>query len=954
MTDSLIRRPRGRAGLLWSASATVLIALGLSGAAVAQEAGDQPPTQDPAAKGETDISEIVVTGTRVVRNGYDAPTPTTIVGAAEIAAQAPANIADFVNELPSLAGSTTPRGNIASISTGLAGLNALNLRQLGANRTLVLLDGQRVAGSHLTGLVDINQFPQGLISRIDVVTGGASASWGSDAVAGVVNFVLDKEYTGIKGEVQGGLTTYGDAFNYRLSLAAGSGFADNRGHILLAAEHSYNEGIKGIGKRDWYDGSKIFFNPAYTAANGQPQLLVGPHVGFSTATPGGIITSGPLRGTHFGPGGVPLQFNYGPIVNDPFMQGGDWEYADFAKSGDLDPELSRQNVFARLSYDLTDHLRVFAQGSYGRAVSHYGAVTPWYFGNIAIRSDNAFIPASVATRVAALGLTSFNLGTLNQDLGPAPITTKRNSWRGVVGASGDFEALGSAWSWDAYGQRGKTDSYLGSQQIVTANYTRAIDAVRGPNGSIVCRSSLTDPTNGCVPYNIFGVGVASEAARNYVLGTAVLKTELTQDVVAGTLRGEPFSTWAGPVSIATGLEHRREKVESSTDPLSPTRAYFAGNFVATFGSYNVDEVFLETVVPLAKDQPFAETLDLNAAVRATDYSTSGYVTTWKIGATYSPVDDITFRVTRSRDIRAPNLAELFQAGQTSTTSIADPFRGNANTTVFQVTSGNIGLKPEKADSLGLGVVLRPRFLPGFGASVDYYDIRIDDAISTVNAAGLVNQCFLGNSAFCSQITRNAANVITTVSVLPVNVAKQISRGLDFDVSYRRPFLGGDVGLRLLATRYLKNYTNDGITPATDTVGTNGVNASLRNSLPKWRYNATIGWDRDPIAVSLTARGFSDGVYNTSYIECTSGCPTSTPANMTINDNDVSGAIYFDTNFTLKLPGGNEAYFAVDNIANKDPVQVAYGPSVGQAPISINPLLYDVLGRTFRVGLRFKM
>lgn len=546
----------------------------------------------------------MVTGTRVILDGYKAPTPTTVIGAEEIAQQSPANIADFVNELPSLAGSTTPRGNIASLSTGLAGLNALNLRQLGANRTLVLLDGQRVAASHLTGLIDINQFPQGLVSRVDVVTGGASASWGSDAVAGVVNFVLDKTYTGFKAEVQGGVTDYGDDDNYKVSLTAGTDFLD-RGHLLVALEHAYNEGVSGIGKRKWYDGSKIMFNPAYTPSNGQPQLLAGPNTGFSTATPGGIITSGPLRGTYFGPGGTPMQFNYGAIVNDPFMQGCDWEYADFATSGDLDPESSRQNAFLRASYDVTDRVQVFGQVSYGRADTDYDPLTQWNFGNITIRSDNAFIPPSVAAQVSTLGLTSFNLGTLNEDLGPASVETERSSWRFVVGANGDFDAFGSNWSWDVYGQRGTTDSYIGGLLSITANYQRAIDSVRDANGNIVCRSTLTDPNNGCVPYNIFGTGVVSEAARDYVLGTSWGRTKLTQDVVAATLRVNPFSTWAGPAFIATGIEHRREAVTGSTDRLSPTRAFFAGNFVATRGSYDVNEGFLEAVVPLAKDQSFA-------------------------------------------------------------------------------------------------------------------------------------------------------------------------------------------------------------------------------------------------------------------------------------------------------------------------------------------------------------
>lgn len=970
MANEATRQFRLRVGLLSSAGVAVVFGLGAPGVALAQDAAPQrapaaAPQDESAAKPASDAGEIIVTGTRVVRDGYKAPTPTTVIGAAEISAKAPANIADFVNELPSVIANNTPRTNVGFISSGIVGINALNLRALGPNRTLILLDGQRVGAASVTGLVDLNQFPQSLIKRVDVVTGGASAGWGSDAVAGVVNFVLDKDFTGLKGEVQGGVTTYGDDRSYKVALAAGAKFADGRGHILLSGEIAHTDGITGIGDRKWYTGNKVFTNPAYNATtnNTVPALLTGPNVGFATLAPGGIITSGTLRGTYFGPGGMPAQLNYG-LVGGNFMQGGDWQYTDFSLSGDLDPSLSRQNVFGRVSYDVSDRFQIFAQGQYGRAVASNASAAQFNFANITIQPDNAFIPASIASRVTA----PFVMGTSNQDLGPIIASTKRTSWRGVIGASGDFDALGSNWTWDAYAQKSITTVDKSSRISINANYANAIDAVRNANGVIVCRSTLTNPTNGCVPYNVFGTGVVTEAAKSYVLGTAWGEDKLKQDVQAATLHGNPFSSWAGPVSVALGIEHRREAVSGTNDPLRQAALvagkpapYFAGNYTAVFGSYNVTEGFFEAVVPLAKDLPFARSLDFNGAVRATDYSTSGFVTTWKLGLTWTPVEGITFRGTRSRDIRAANLSELFTVGQTSSGTFLDPLRNNTSVTAFQVTSGNVNLKPEVADSIGLGVVLQPQFLPGFAMSVDYYNIDIKDAISTTTAQGAVNQCGLGNTQFCALITRdpngpliNGLGPITAVGVVPVNLAKQINRGIDIEASYRTPAFGGSLSLRAVATRFLKNYSADGITPATDTVGTNGMNGTLKNSLPKWRYLATIAYDRDPILFSLTARGVSSGVLNTSWVECTSACPVSTTANMTINNNRVPGAIYFDTNFTVKLPHKAEAFLAIDNVLNTDPVQVAYGPSIGAAPISVNPLLYDVLGRTFRVGVRFKL
>ena len=531
-----------------------------AGPATIDQSGQAASTTQAPTDVSPPASDIVVTGTRVVRDGYRAPTPTSVLGAQEIAAKAPTNIADYVNELPALSGSTSPRANVGSVSAGQVGINALNLRNLGANRTLILLDGQRVAASTLSGLVDINTVPQSLVKRVDVVTGGASADYGSDAVAGVVNFVLDTEFTGLKGVAQGGVTTYGDDRNYNFALTAGAKFADGRGHILLNGELAHNDGITGIGRRGWYNYSKLFINPAYNAVtnNSVPQLLNLPNAGFATATPGGIITSGTLQGTYFGPNGVPTQFNYGSIVssrtNGGIMQGGDYRYADFGTTGDLDPEQSRQSVFGRASFDVTDHFQVFAQGSYSRATTRENALDQFNLGNnITIQPDNAFIPASIAARAT----TAFTLGTLNQDLGPAVATTDRSSLRLVLGAKGDFNALGSHWTWDVFGQRSLNRVYTDLLTTITARYNAAIDSVR-VNGVVQCRSLATNP--GCVPYDIFGTGVNSQAALNYVLGTSYGRTRLTEDDFAGNLRGEPFSTWAGPVSIAPRIEQTRQGV----------------------------------------------------------------------------------------------------------------------------------------------------------------------------------------------------------------------------------------------------------------------------------------------------------------------------------------------------------------------------------------------------------
>jgi len=899
-------------------------------------------------------AELVVTASRVVRDGYEAPTPLTVLGRAEIDRSAQINLAEQISRLPALAGSNNPRNTASNISGGFMGISSLNLRNLGATRTLVLLDGQRLPAASLNGLVDANSIPSALVQRVDVVTGGASAAWGSDAVAGVVNFVLDKDFTGIKGEVQGGVTTYGDDKNYRLSLSAGTSFADGRGHLLVSGENWYSEGIDGM-PRDWYRGRKTLFNPAYTATNGQPEYIVRDGVGYTTVAPGAIVTRGPLRGLYFGEGGTPAQLNYGSVVNDPFMVGGDWRYTDFGNGPqNLDPEVSHKSVFSRLSFDVADTVTLFGEFSYVQAKTRTTGTPQFNFGGLIIQRDNAFLPETVRQRMVELGETSLNVGSWNAAIGGIVTATRHDLYRYAIGAQGRLAAFGSDWDWIVRANRNVSDFFNGTTLPITANYNAAIDAVRASSGAIVCRSTLTNPGNGCVPLNILGTGVASQAGLNYVMGHSYLNATITQDVVSATVRGEPFSTWAGPVSLAFGLEHRREAEKGASDPLSLQNRYWAGNYKPIHGSYRVNEAFLEVVVPLAARTAWAHALDLNAAIRATDYSTSGYVTTWKAGLTYAPIPDVRLRVTRSRDIRAGNLSELFQAGQTNTTTLVDPAKNNQSYTVFQTTVGNPVVRPEKADTLNVGLIVQPRIVPGLSASIDYFDIRVKDAIASLSASTIINQCQTGNTALCSLIVRNADGFMTDVYLRPINLSRQTARGLDMEVGYRLPLasvangLGsGRLTFRALATRYLESSLDNGINPPSSSLGEN-------TGVPTWRYLAEIAYDNGPLSLSVTGRGFSDGVIANAFIQCTTSCPTSTTLNRTIDNNHVDGAFYVDLSASVALSDGVKIYGAVDNVANKAPAPYApSGTGIGSAQIGISQTYYDVIGRSFRAGVRFQ-
>ncbi|MFN3582325.1 TonB-dependent receptor plug domain-containing protein [Phenylobacterium sp.] len=940
---NLSARPHARRWALATASAAALAVS--CGAAFAQSAETTAAAAAPV--GESNLEELIVTGSRVARDGYDAPTPVNVMGTEEIKAAAAANIADFVNTLPSVAGSSTAANSSGGLSNGVAGISAINLRALGTGRTLVLFDGQRSVVSAATGLVDTNTFPQSLISRVEVVTGGASSAYGSDAIGGVVNFILDKEYTGVKASAEYGETTYGDNDNWKANLTIGKPFAGGKGHALFSAERVRQDGIHYTA-RDWNKKGHFAVRNPDTSA-GAPYYIVSDNVGISAYTPGGLITAGPLKGTYFGVNGSVNQLAYGTVTGQ-WMIGGDWEYASSGMLGtnSLAPDEDRDSLFGRVSYEVADNLSVFAQASWAKyeGLSYY--INPTQTG-IVIRSDNAFLPASIRSQMATLGLTSFTMGTSNADMPASGSHNERKTERYVVGANGDFEAVGLAVDWDAYYQHGVTET--DEQLTPTWNNARlalATDAVVNPaNGQIVCRSTLTDPTNGCVPLNRFGVGVASQAALDYVLGEPLREQSFKQDVAAVNFRTNSVQGWAGPISLAVGAEYRKEQMDGSVAEEFKS-GWKYGNYKVTEGKYNVKEAYAEILLPLYKG------LDFNGAARITDYSTSGTVKTWKAGLTYSPIPDVMFRGTRSRDIRAANMSELYDSGTARSNSVNI---NGVSTPFVQNLQGNPTVKPEVADSWGLGVVVKPSFLPGFAASVDYYDIKVDGVISFVTAQNVADYCFINKvQSYCDDLVY-VNGVLNTINLYYDNLNSMTAKGLDVEASYRVALadlyapLSGDLTLRAQATHYIENVTDDGVT-AIDLAGAN------TSSTPDWIYRLSATYKVDPWTFTLVARGVSDGVISNAYTECTSGCPASVSPYFTINDNDIKGEVFFDLSANYAFEAGptqGEVYVSIRNLFNTDPPLTANPANLGAENtvgyVQTNRSLYDVLGRVMRVGVR---
>lgn len=962
-----VRRALGAAGTVLFAFAPLT-----SGTALAQE--------EASAGGV--LQEVTVTGTRIVRDGYEAPTPVSVLGMEQLAQMATTNLADSVNRLPALSGGRSSHNYSGNISSGTAGINTLNLRGLGANRTLVLLDGKRLVpatlgtGDTATGAPDANSIPTALIQRTEIVTGGASAVYGSDALAGVVNFILDKDFTGVKGTAQTGESTYHDNESHLFSLAVGTPFASDRGHLLFSAEWAGADEIRG-NHRPWNDAAyQLMNNPNYTPTNGQPQLIKRFNTGLSQATPGGLITGCyygtdaaavqagcPLRGTDFVEGGTPLPFNFGDIISNPYMSGGDWQRSRNDNLQSLTMKMERSTAFGRASFDLTDNTTVYGELGWSktRAINHHALRT--FDFNLKIPVTNAFIPDDIRDRMIADGITALAMGTTNADLPPLAGDNTRTFKRYALGAEGSFELAGDSWSWDAYAQRSTTDALITAPgNRVNPNYDKAINSVRDGAGRIVCAVNAdADPTNddpACMPYNPFGVGVNSQAVVDYITETGWADQQLTQDVVATSVSGQPFSSWAGPISLAFGVEHRREKVDgvaSDLDEASPS-VFFAGNYHASHGEYHVTEGFIETVVPLASDAPFAQSLDLNGAARWTDYSTSGDVVTWKVGATWQPIDDVRFRVTRSRDIRAPSLGDLFNAGQSGGSNFTDP-RDQSQYLVTSVTVGNPDLKPEEADTLGLGIVLSPSFIPGFTMSIDYYNIKINGAIASLGAQENANRCERGITELCRFVIRGPDGKIITVFNQPQNILGQEAAGYDVEMSYMLPIGPGELQLRALGTYFDKLQTED----AGSVVEGSGLNAGgagigLGNALqsPKYRYLVSAGYSWEPVTATLTMRGISSGKYNNAFISCTEGCPTSTLERPTIDGNHIAGAKYFDLSLSGNLlDSGAELFFVVENLLNEAPALVAGTRGGGFYNGQDNADYYDRLGRYYRAGVRFQ-
>lgn len=868
----------------------------------------------PVDEGPSSVDEIVVTASRIDRAGFEAPTPTVRLTAEDLSVGARPNIAAALNDMPQFRATSSPQ--TTGTNTG-AGNAPVDLRGLGISRTLVLIDGRRVSSEN-----DLNSIPSILVRSADVVTGGASAAWGSGAVAGVVNIGIDRRFTGAKIGAEYGISSFDDAEQKRFEAAWGTDFLEGRGHVVIGAEYLDNEGVVPKTSRP-----RIGRWGQVSTNDGTGRFVTVPDVGFANAAYGGLIMSGVLSGKAFNPDGSLRDFDFGQQVGTSTVGG------EGPSNDDLSPLVTPQQRFvamASATYDVTDTLRFTADIRHAKMWNDYIWFGDHNRGDLQISIDNAFLPTAVRDAMTAAGETSFTMGRFNAETYPR-IDFERVTTQATLALDGELG--GGAWRWGAYYSHGEFENNIDTPGfLLRTEYAQAVDSVLDPaTGQAICRVSLINANSGCVPINLFGLGAPSQAAMDYVTGTPQQRSTTKLDVGGISLRGEPFTLPAGDVSVAFGVEARKESIDQTVGELDAAKAFRTFSFSAMSGEFSVKEAFAEVLVPVVRDLPVLNNLEFNAAARISDYDTTGSIWSWKVGATNEFFPGFRGRITQSRDIRSANLSELYTQTTTGYNNINDPAK---NQTVYVLNNGggNPDLTPETADTLTIGVTYAPPSIPGLNMSLDYYNIKIDDVITTIAPQDLVNRCFNGNTALCSKIERNAQGDLVRTMSTYVNLAEYQTDGVDAEISYAAPLdrffpeAPGRVTARLVGTWVNSLTTNDGVSEI-QYVKSQGYSFGL--GVPEWRLNGSLGWKGDVFGANLRARYISAGDYNST---------------IKIVNNHIGSYTYFDLGATADLTRfgaqGVELYANATNLFDRQ-------PPVG----SLFSPYYDVIGRYVTIGAR---
>lgn len=890
------------------------------------------------------LEEIVVTGSKIKRTSYDTPTPVEVIDA-EMLNQIGANsLNEALMQSPSVGLGQNLSTN-ADAGNPEGGAVFADLRGLGIDRSLTLIDGRRrVAGSAFSSAVDLSLIPTALIDRVEITTGGAAAVYGADAVSGVLNVSLKKDFDGIDVMARVGDSSEGGGEATAFSISGGQNF--DRGYIGFGASYSDQQLLRA-NERD-FASKAIAYSPdengdvAYWSHRG---LLTDPSGVFVNYSQFYAVINDPNS-----PGGL-RPFDFGTAPGSPFAfasnegDGFHWPDYDMLRSG---VETTAAMVYGE--FELTESTRLFLELDYAHGVSN-DTGQPTYFGDWfpLYGPDNPFLPAQIAADMLAGDAIGFY--RTHETLSVTSQENTRDTLTLVASLDGEFA---SGWTWGLSGQFGTFD--LENQfkdDVLWEEWIQASDVTTDGNGSPVCR----DPTNGCVPLNMFGRNVESDDARAWLLRTLVNNTENSQTIFSAQLGGEIFELPAGAASFAAGLEHRSETMKIKPDPMNTNFAtFYAAGQEPVDADFDVTEAYVEVLVPVV------ERFNAEAAVRYSDYNTIGQTTAWKLGADWAPLDGLRLRAMKSRSVRAPSLSELFSAGAVfggfvddpcdfrligfnpnratncAALGLPDPFTDPFFTSVKGIyQGGNPDLNEETSDSITFGFVVQPPSWESFRLSVDFWSIEIDDAINTLDPQQIVNGC-VDNSpsldaVLCAEVERDAVSGgISQVNVTDINVSNLATEGYDIQGDYVfGDVLNGSITLSLQLTKLEKfEQLLDANNP--DTI----VDQKGDYGHPDWRGRFSAAYNSDDFSLVWTGR-WIDGATVTNDPALLACC-------LPPDDTTVPSVIYHDLYGSYQITDNIDVFLGVNNVADKEPPR---HPNTYAG----NGTFYDVLGRYLFLGAK---
>lgn len=978
------------------------------------------------AQEEGDLEEVVVTGSRIRQvTGMVTPTPVTAVTADELVNLNPAStMAEQLDQLPQFFSTQTAQRGGTTFTT--ASGSYLNLRGMGTQRTLVLLDGSRVIPADAGGATNIDNFPTALMSRVDVITGGASAAYGADALAGVVNFVLDREFEGLKTRVSTGVTEHMDGENWNLSIAGGTSFLNDRLHVVGSIDGRHIDQINPDPERyDNWEYWGLVQNPAWVSATATPNVprrITVPYVFDNRGSPAGRITTPGFAFSNytFTDDGLGVR-PYGVGENSSTFtnsQSGGPEFRNHSQAFDFGGrgnEVVQRSFFGAVKYDVNDQLSVRAQAMAGRTESNiYGLRSQMTIAGASyayvINVDNPYLPEVVRDEMIATGRETITVEKRGQIRGPGLLNAYDDR------ANRDISQMESAtfgFDWDIDSNWHLTGNYqIGRSKVQTGSlnipridkFYLSVDAVRNDAGEIVCNISTVNPTPdqlaafmegkrlpspltplgvtadspigpldaaACRPQNIFGFGNVSQESIDYFTDAEKKSIrEMDQDFAEVLLSGEIYEGWgAGPISMAAGLTYREESVEQWTRPAFGERgvlnvpelgirgipAGFAGPGNRTLhaftgpsvgvGSNSVWEWYSELNIPVwAWDS--GQSITTNLGFRRSDYKTSGTIDSWKIGLDVTLHEDLRWRITKSRDVREPNLSERFFTGAGGG-SILDPaFDGAVNNSLTVLPSPNPALQTEQGDTVTTGFVYSPSFadwVSGLQVAIDWFEIDLDKSIGLYGAQPIVDDCYHRQNAFaCSLVRRDPnTNIVQQILNVQTNSGGAQTRGVDLEVQYSaEPNFFADQA-ESFSVRGMVGYLAERSTTTAGGIYTDFVQ---RISTPKYTGLATFNYNVADYGIMLQTIYYDSTLSNGN----SQGLARNWIEGVDVDDNTIAS----QTVSNLALSYGREmasggdwrVSFNVNNLFDRDPPIIA---ATGGQAISNN---FDTFGRRYQLSL----